>query len=144
MWFFGSESFLSVVQHKADPSILVVRARRPGHIEKMFPTANVVTLNGRDYQFRAELPREVVADRMAQYVMEMTATNFKDSVKDNTYHNACYGVWRCMEAIQPKPAYSQYSGKSRLNHHLRPFQMSLDDFKPDATPRSKRPKTKRG
>ncbi|ELK5289367.1 hypothetical protein Q6670_004034 [Salmonella enterica] len=101
------------MQHKTNPAILVVRARRPGHIEKMFPDAQVITLDGRDYQFRAELAREVVAARMQQYVMEMTATNFKDSVKEQTYHNACYGVWKCMEAIQPKPAYSMYSGKQR-------------------------------
>lgn len=113
MWFFGSEAFLSVVQHKQDPSILVVRARRPGHIEKMFPTAKVVTHDGRDYQFRTELPREVVAERMAQYVMEMTATNFKDSVKDKVYHHACYGVWSCMEKIQPMPAYSLYSNRGK-------------------------------
>lgn len=113
MWFFGSNAFLSVVQHKTDPAILVVRARRPGHIENMFPDASVVTLDGRDYQYRTELPREVVAARMQQYVMEMTATNFKDSVKEPTYHHACFGVWQCMEAIQPKPAYSMYSGKKR-------------------------------
>ncbi|EKK5568018.1 hypothetical protein PN823_004438 [Enterobacter hormaechei] len=113
MWFFGSQAFLSVVQHKTNPAVLVVRARRPGHIEKMFPDAAVVTLDGRDYQFRTELPREIVAARMAQYVMEMTATNFKDSVKDKVYHHACYGVWSCMEKIQPLPAYSLYSGKRK-------------------------------
>ena len=113
MWFFGSNAFLSVVQHKQDPAILVVRARLPGHIEKMFPHANVVSLDGRDYQFRAELPREVVAARMQQYVMEMTATNFKDSVKERSYHDACYGVWSCMERIQPMPAYSLFSNRSK-------------------------------
>ncbi|EBA6160817.1 hypothetical protein BIW22_24835 [Salmonella enterica] len=113
MWFFGSDAFLSVVQHKSNPAILVVRARRPGHIEKMFPDVEVLTLDGRDYQFRAELPREVVAARMAQYVMEMTATNFKDSVKDKVYHDACYGVWGCMEKIQPLPAYSLYSNRKK-------------------------------
>ena len=113
MWFFGSDAFLSVVQHKTDPAILIVRSRRPGHIETMFPEAEVKTLDGRDYQFRAELTRERVAERMQQYVMEMTATNFKDSVKEQAYHNACFGVWRAMESIQPKPAYSNYSGKKR-------------------------------
>lgn len=139
MWFFGSDSFLSVVQHKQDPSILVVRARRPGHIEAMFPTANVVSLDGRDYQFRAELPREVVAARMAQYVMEMSATNFKDSVKETAYHNACYGVWNCMEAIQPKPAYSHYSVNKRLIHHLRGPQLSLGEFRSDLTKGKRKP-----
>ncbi|EGD6457267.1 hypothetical protein IAJ44_004328 [Salmonella enterica] len=113
MWLFSSQSFLSVVQHSTNPAILVVRARRPGHIEKMFPDAAVVTLDGRDYQFRAELPREVVAERMHQYVMEMTATNFKNSVTDKVYHDACYGVWSCMEKIQPLPAYSLYSGRKK-------------------------------
>ncbi|EDL8063710.1 hypothetical protein CTA21_16285 [Salmonella enterica] len=113
MWAFTSQAFLSIVQHKTDPGTLVVRARRPGHIEKLFPDAEVVTHDGRDYQFRTELPREAVAERMYQYVMEMTATNFKDSVKDKVYHDACYGVWSCMEKIQPLPAYSLYSGRKR-------------------------------
>lgn len=118
MWAFTSEAFLSIVQHKQNPAMLVVRSRRPGHIQKMFPDAEVATLDGRDYQFRAELPREVVAERMFQYVMEMTATNFKDSVKDKVYHDACYGVWSCMERIQPYPAYSLYSNKGkRLGMH---------------------------
>lgn len=127
MCFFGSEAFHSVVQHPTDPAILVVRARRPRHIQKMFPGVKVLTLDGRDYQFRSELPREIVAERMQRYVMEMTATNCKNSVKDKIYHDPCMGVWSCMERIQPKPAYSFYSGKKSVSNGLAfPLNYSYD------------------
>ncbi|EAM1616295.1 hypothetical protein EU642_21910 [Salmonella enterica] len=134
MWFFGSEAFLSVVQHKTDPAILVVRSRRPGHIQKMFPTAEVVTIDGRDYMYRTELPREAVAERMHKYVMDMTATNFKNSVKDQTYHGACISVWSVMEKIQPMPAYALYSDPNR---HYGGYHQYSFEHKP-ATLRGKR------
>lgn len=113
MWLFTSKAFLSVVQHKTDPSVLIVRSRRPGHIQDLFPGVKTVTLDYRDYQYRAELPREVVAERMAQYVREMAYTNFKDSVTENVYHNACFKVWDAMANIQPKAPYACYSGRNQ-------------------------------
>ncbi|EDY2030009.1 hypothetical protein GTB64_004451 [Salmonella enterica] len=143
MWFFGSEAFLSVVQHHTNPAILVVRARRPGHIEKMFPDVEVLTHDGRDYQFRAELPREVVAARMQQYVMEMTATNFKNSVKDKVYHDACFGVWSCMEKIQPLPAYSLYSGRNKRSGMDGPLFGGQYSYMHTPAKKARQPKGKR-
>lgn len=114
MWLFLPESFLSIVQNKADTSKLVVRARREGDIESIFPRAKVYTLPGRDYQFRADLDRTEVADAMHREVMTMTQTNFKDSVDDNDYHNACSQVWSVMSKLQPVAPFS-----SGYNAHLR-------------------------
>jgi hypothetical protein len=59
MWIFLSDAFLSVVADKADPSgeRLLVRARRSGDIERVFPEAAVFSVAGADYAFRAWLPR---------------------------------------------------------------------------------------
>ncbi len=106
MWLFLPESFLSIVKHKQDNNILVVRARRPGDIEKLFPRAKVVTIPGRDYQFRAEVHRIDVANAIHAQVMEMEHTNFKDNVHDRDYHDACSHVWSIMAKLQPIPPYS--------------------------------------
>ena len=106
MWLFGSNNFLSVVQSSDDSRDLVVRARRQGDIERFFPNAKVITLPGRDYQFRAILPREEVAIAVSEYVMGIKYTNFKNSVRDTQYHNACSRVWSVMAGLQKIPPYS--------------------------------------
>ena len=37
MWIFLSDSFLSIVAHRDKPGVLLVRARRAGDIEAVFP-----------------------------------------------------------------------------------------------------------
>ncbi len=107
MWIFLSDSFLSIVQDKVNPRVLVVRARRPGDIEAVFPSAKVVTIDGRDYQFRTTLDREVVAQAMADEVRGIHHTNFKNSVSDHEYHQACSAVWGVMAKLQPIPPYGR-------------------------------------
>jgi hypothetical protein len=106
MWIFLSDAYLSIVQSKTSRNALVVRARRPGDIEAVFPNAKVVTIPGRDYQFRADIPRELVAQAISDEVMSIRHTNFKDSVTDHDYHDACSKVWNIMSKLQPIPPYS--------------------------------------
>ena len=70
MWIFLSDAFLSVVADKDDPSgpRLLVRARRQGDIERVFPETEVASTPGADYRFRAWLPRERVAAVLTQLV----------------------------------------------------------------------------
>lgn len=39
MWVFLNNSFLSIVAHRDKPDVLIVRARRAGDIEAIFPQA---------------------------------------------------------------------------------------------------------
>jgi acetyl esterase/lipase len=81
---------------------LLVRARAPGHIQAIFPKANVLLDKGTDYRFRAYIPRQVVADAIARQVSQIDYPNFKDSVRNNAYHDALFAVWRAMMALQNK------------------------------------------
>jgi hypothetical protein len=54
MWFCFSDAFLSIVAHKNNAELLLVRARRPGDIENVFPEASVIKTPGYDYLFRAK------------------------------------------------------------------------------------------
>lgn len=112
MWVFLKDGFLSIVvpqeqdvpaKMKAmheDGSLLVVRARRRGEIERVFRYAKVEAWRGRDYAFRAFIPRHVVAKTMARLVYELNATNFKSSVKDDARHDAYMDVWSVMQRYQ--------------------------------------------
>lgn len=108
MWLFTSFGMLSIVQSATDKSQLVVRSREPGVVEHLFPQAKVTQTAGRDYLYRAYLPRQQVADRVAQYVLDLAYGNFKDSIpmSKELYHDVCFKVWSNMAAIQPYAPYS--------------------------------------
>ena len=101
MWIFLSDSFLSIVD-KGDKSgqTLLVRARRMGDIESVFPEAKIVEGGGTDYQYRARIGREEVALRMAEQLRGVKYTNFKATVGDHARHAAYMSVWGAMYRYQ--------------------------------------------
>ena len=100
MWIFLNNAFLSIVDKGGDGSTLLVRARRPGDIERAFPDAAVKTTPGNDYRFRARIGRDAVAEALAQAVRAITYPNFKGSVKEPDRHDAYMGVWQVMHRFQ--------------------------------------------
>ncbi|MDP8244753.1 MAG: hypothetical protein P9L94_11770 [Candidatus Hinthialibacter antarcticus] len=102
MWIFTSNAFLSIVVHKNDPSIRLVRGRCNGDIEAVFPDANVFEDVAADYRYRAVIPVDDVACVLAKHVLEMDYTNFKNSIPNekHDYHNACLQVWQTMHGLQ--------------------------------------------
>ncbi len=113
MWIMLKDAFFSIVDKAEKPGCLVVRARRKGDIERYFPAAKVQKTVGNDYLFRAEIPREEVADRIAQCVMDNDAPNFKNSVTDKKLHAAYNRIWHVMADLQPIPPYSAGGRRQR-------------------------------
>lgn len=115
MWIMLNNAFISVVDKAPDPTQLVVRARVEGHIEAVFPKAEVIRDASGDYLFRAFIDRADVADAMFKAVMDIDYPNFKNSIKDDAYHNACSSVWGVMSRLQPvRP----YSGRQSRNYDM--------------------------
>jgi len=101
MWIFLSGSFLSIVD-KGDPSgqTLLVRARRAGDIERVFPLADVGKSKRTDYRYRARIDREEVALRVADEVRGIDYPNFKSTVREHDRHDAYMAVWKAMYGYQ--------------------------------------------
>ena len=108
MWLCLPDSFLSVVHKDCDDDELLVRARRAGDIEKVFPEAKVIVNTKTDYMYRARVKREVVADAIFTHVMTLDYPNFKNEVADHDLHNAYSGVWSIMYRLQ-----NAWSGRGR-------------------------------
>jgi len=100
MWVFLSNSFLSIVDKGGDGSTLLVRARKPEDIEKVFPEARVVTGKGTDYRYRARIAKDLVAARLAEEVRNIIYSNFKATVTDHDRHRAYMEVWQTMHSYQ--------------------------------------------
>ena len=101
MWIFLSNSFLSIVDKGDDTGqTLLVRARKKGDIERVFPAAAVIEGAGTDYRFRTRIDREEVAQRMADAVRNTSYENFKSTVREQGRHDAYMSVWNAMFSYQ--------------------------------------------
>jgi hypothetical protein len=100
MWIYLNNSFLSIVQNFEDPALLHVRARKEGDIEEVFPDAEVTVTPGGDYRYRTDLPREAVAQVIAENVNRIHYTNFKNSVDDAKRHNVYMDLWSASHALE--------------------------------------------
>jgi hypothetical protein len=101
MWIFLSDSFLSIVD-KGDSTgqTLLVRARRKGEIEQIFPDTKVIEGGGTDYRFRARVDRESVATCLADSIRNIKYSNFKSSVQNHDRHESYMRVWDSMFRYQ--------------------------------------------
>lgn len=93
MWIFTSKTFLSIVEHPTEAGMLWVRARFPGHIEAAFPEVPVRETPENDYRYRAAVARDAVARWLAREAQDVRYGNFKQSIGENFYHDACLSVW---------------------------------------------------
>jgi hypothetical protein len=98
LWIFLNDAFVSVVEDRADSTMLVVRARRAGDVERfvegcMAAELRVVQTDHADYRFRTSVPRRVVARALEAAALSLDYPNFKDSVDDDERHAIYSRVW---------------------------------------------------
>jgi hypothetical protein len=112
MWIFTRNGFISIVEHREDSELLLVRARRHQHLKAILPGYQVHETPHADYRYRVEVEKEHLSKVLAEAVLNIEYDNFKNSIEDHWYHDACTGVWTVMHRIQPG---SYYAGV-RLAH----------------------------
>jgi len=103
MWLCLNDAFLSLVSKDCADDELLVRARRKGDIEKVFPKAKVKRNTSADYLYRAVIPRKDVALALANAVGDINYGNFKNAVDDDALHAAYSKVWMAMAEMQKTP-----------------------------------------
>jgi hypothetical protein len=82
MWIYTQSGFFSIVKDRLDPDVLVVRSRIEGDLERLWPDVEVINTLSADYTYRARLRRREVAAVIAKEVLEISYSNFKDSIMD--------------------------------------------------------------
>jgi hypothetical protein len=100
MWIYSKNAFVSVVQDRNDPEVLIVRSRVKGDLEELWPDAAVEETPYADYGFRTRLGRKEVALAVAKQVMEIDYTNFKDNITDKRRKPFYLVVWHAMWEMQ--------------------------------------------
>ena len=125
MWLCFNDGFISIVDKARNRQRdLVVRARRPGDLERIFGVKAITTPDG-DYRYRAEVPRAKVAEAVAARITSVDYPNFKNSVPDKPLHDAYSRFWTVMGDLQPG---GPYNVKSRHNGRRRQPRSLFDPY----------------
>jgi hypothetical protein len=111
MWLMFSDCFLSIVSKDCAPGELLVRARRRGDIERMFPSVKATEDTTTDYLYRAVIHKAEIIAKIGTMIDGIDYPNFKNSVKDRELHDAYLDVWAAMAGVQHPPPY----GGARIN-----------------------------
>ena len=90
----GRGGWIAIVAHRGKPECLMVRARVRDHITSMWPDAEVYTLDvPHDYQYRADILREDVAEAMRVYTENIDYSDYKNSISDSDLYDALVKIW---------------------------------------------------
>ena len=100
MWIFTSQGMISIVRHREQPQLMMVRARQPEVLDYLFPEISLIVTPDADYRYRKEVPQSDVLEAIDEYLEDMEYDNFKNSISDHDYHNACSRVWSVMYNYQ--------------------------------------------
>ena len=100
MWLFTQRGFFSIVQHKGNPAVFVVKARVKGDIEKYWPEAAIERNEFFDYLYRTNLPREQVEPVIAKIVSDINYDSFKGSLEDKNRYSWYVRVWEVLCMMQ--------------------------------------------
>lgn len=118
MWIFTSEGMISIVRHRELPQQLMVRARQPEILISLFPENELIITPDADYRYRKIIAQSDLIEVLNEEVEDMQYDNFKNSISNQDYHDACSRVWGCMYQYQqdnennPQASKEKYHGKN--------------------------------
>lgn len=105
MWVCLYDCFFSIVAKDCKSDELMVRARRPGDIEKIFKGYTGEEYLISDYHYRCAIPKSVIIEALSTEIEDIDYPNFKNRVEDDKLHRAYNEVWFSMSKLQPNPPY---------------------------------------
>ena len=100
MWVFTSNGFISAVRHREQPDSLMIRARDQDHLKALFPGEAISQTENADYRYRITISQAAFSQFMLSQIENLQYDNFKNSIADHQYHDACSRVWGVMHSTQ--------------------------------------------
>ena len=108
MWVFTTQGFYSVVAHRDDPDLVLVRARSDEDLEalrKQIPNLQTSEDSRADYRFRAVVAREEWVRALTALAVGIDYPNFKSevAVRQGAERERVYSrVWAIMRSLQER------------------------------------------
>jgi hypothetical protein len=108
MWVVTDRGFYSVVEHRENSQMLIVRCRAHGDMQalaKLIDGLDVFRDDFADYPWRAVVSRRQWADALGKLVASIDYDNFKDSVKKRQGPKRAgvyMRVWSALTALESR------------------------------------------
>ena len=124
MWIFTQTGFVSAVQHRDDPDLLVVRARDRLSLEPLAEstTLNITTNAQADYPYRVILSKDDFAAWTLTQIEDLNYPNFKNQVavtRGKKFAGHLGEVWATMlraEDAEADELHSRYENSHGYGH----------------------------
>lgn len=100
MWIFLNDAFISAVQHRDDPNMLVVRARFDQDLRRVFPNADINYSDDTDYPCRVFVTKDQFIEVMTSRMQNINYPNFKDSCISKGRAKVYMDIWYVMAMAQ--------------------------------------------
>jgi hypothetical protein len=112
MWLFTEQGYLSIVRHRRDQGLLLVRSRDRHSLATFcartgVDEAEIEDKQSADYRFHVTCSDGVLIDFMAAAVRDLDYDNFKTrvaSTRGSAWHGALLGIWRLTRSLPDRVA----------------------------------------
>jgi hypothetical protein len=124
MWIFTQTGFVSAVQHRGNPKLLVVRGRDKLSLEPItarFPELRITSSATSDYPHRVIMAKHQFADWVVDSVEELNYPNFKNQVakvRDYSFAGLLSKVWGIMLGAEDEDAFRVRAAYDRKHGYV--------------------------
>ena len=105
MWIFTTSGFVSAVEDRNDPDVLVVRSRWRADLKRLFPREKILVTPEADYGFRVRISRYALATMLAVEVGRIDYLNFKNACpkeRHEPYLRVWTALWQAAQRAIPR------------------------------------------
>ncbi|WP_211825150.1 hypothetical protein [Kistimonas asteriae] len=103
MWLLTSSGIISIVQHRENPNLMVVRASSEKALREFVPYAYSRTAKRKPVKrlpWRISLPRQTVRVLVHAQFNAVAYDNFPNTIRDDQYHNVFMELYRMTDALK--------------------------------------------
>ena len=94
MWVYISGGFVSAVEHRANHKNILIRARNKSHLVNFIMTdKKIFKTPEADYLYRSVITKRRFEKLLSYHAKKINYDNFKNSIKDEKYHELCTNTW---------------------------------------------------
>jgi hypothetical protein len=123
MWLITKAGFYSVVQHRENHDLVLIRSRVGADIrrlkEQYIPGLELVKNENADYPFRAIATKKELANAMVQMIQELDYDNFKNmihKVYGHARHEVYSRIWGILHQLQAGPSKYSWGSQPESNY----------------------------
>lgn len=109
MWIFTPEGFVSGVEDRHDPTVIIVRSRDHASLRALCDVLEIrpskIKSEGNDYPYRIRISRQQFATFAYEMAYGVEYPNFKNAatrVRGTAYHDVLLSIWATTMRLTPR------------------------------------------